>query len=83
MKKNTNADLFFICTDRPGCLLVLEQEFPRKIVHNGIHAKFNIDTISSFCDWYCLSQCNELILSGISSFSGEAMKIKDLDHVLV
>jgi hypothetical protein len=84
MKRETNVDLFFICSDRPGCMLALEQEFPKKLVYNNMSVNYEIDTVSAFCDWYCLSQCDKLILaSNLSSFSGEAIKVKNTEHVFV
>jgi hypothetical protein len=83
MKKETSADYFFICSDRPGCLLVLEQEFPQRLLYNNLSITYNIDSFNAFCDWYCLSQCSKLILTGISSFSGEALKVKNSSHVIV
>lgn len=81
--REVNADMFFVCSDRPGCMLVLEQEFPKKIIYNPLSVNYDVNTFAAFCDWYCLGQCNKLILSSLSSFSSEAKKLGGAEHMLV
>jgi hypothetical protein len=66
---------FFVCTDRPGCMLWLEQLFPQKILYNKLQIEYDVDVFQAFCDWYCLAHCRRMILSGPSSFSTEAAKL--------
>ena len=76
MKRFPATQKFFVASDRPGCYLNLEAEFPGRILHNRIAVEHDVDSDNAFLDWYCLSQCSKLVLSGISSYSGEAMKVR-------
>lgn len=75
MRAEPDNTSFFVCTDRPGCLLWLEQSFPKRIVYNKIQIEYDVDNFLAFCDWYCLAHCRKMILSGPSSFSTEAAKL--------
>jgi len=77
MRERPPETKFFICSDRPGCILWLEQEFPKRLIHNEMIIEYEVDYIHSFCEWYCLAACNEMILSSSSSFSHEAAKMND------
>jgi hypothetical protein len=83
MKLEPSSTQFFICSDRPGCILHLAQEFPNQIIHNGIGIEYEVNTFDAFCDWYCLSQCQKLILTQVSSFSGESIKVNNIPYVVV
>ena len=79
MKKQSKKTVFFVCSDRPGCILYLEQEFPGRIIYNpqtALRVETKVDTLGAFCDWYCLSRCDHLILTGVSSFSTEAIRYR-------
>jgi hypothetical protein len=72
MKAMPSDAIFFVCSDRPGCIEYLEDVFPGRIATNAWVDTFDNDAFGAFCDWYCLSMCSTLILSGTSSFSREA-----------
>ena len=72
MKAMPKDAIFFVCSDRPGCIEYLEDVFPGRIATNAWVDTFDNDAFGAFCDWYCLSMCSTLILSGTSSFSREA-----------
>ena len=72
MKAMPKDAVFFVCSDRPGCIEYLEDVFPGRIATNAWVDTFDNDAFGAFCDWYCLSMCSTLILSGTSSFSREA-----------
>ena len=77
MKNHKNV-VYFVCSDRPGCVLYLEQEYSGKLIYNpnALRIEHDVDTVSAFCDWYCLSQCDHLILTNVSSFSTEAIRYR-------
>ncbi len=81
--KNHKDAVFFICSDRPGCVLYLEQEYSGKLIFNpnALRIEHDVDTVSAFCDWYCLSQCDHLILTGVSSFSTEAIRYRGENNI--
>ena len=66
---------FFVCSDRPGCYNVLRQTFPGQIINNPVEIEYDAKALNAFCDWYCLAKCNQIIVTSISSFSGEAAKM--------
>ena len=72
MKTMPEDAVFFVCSDRPGCIEYLEDVFPGRIATNAWVKTFDNDAFGAFCDWYCLSMCSTLILSRTSSFSREA-----------
>jgi hypothetical protein len=72
MKAMPEDAVFFVCSDRPGCIEYLEHLFPGRIAKNAWVNTFDNDAFGAFCDWYCLSMCSTLILSSVSSFSREA-----------
>jgi hypothetical protein len=72
MQTMPEDSVFFVCSDRPGCIDVLEQTFPGRIVTNAWVDTSTNDAFGAFCDWWCLSRCKHLICSGMSSFSHEA-----------
>lgn len=67
--------VFFVCSDRPGCIDVLKKAFPGRIVTNAWVDTSTNDAFGAFCDWWCLSRCKKLICSGMSSFSHEAKRM--------
>ena len=69
---------FFVCTDRPGCLMFLEALFPNRVFYTSNKIEEKTDFIRGFCDWYCLGHCAKLLLSAPSSFSVEAAKLHDV-----
>jgi len=72
MKTMSEDTVFFVCSDRPGCIDVLERAFPGRIISNTWVDTSTNDAFGAFCDWWCLSRCQTLICSGMSSFSHEA-----------
>ena len=78
MRQEGSNKTFFICSDRPGCFLSLEQIFNKRILYNAIEVEYTANALNAFCDWYCLSHCSKIIASGVSSFSSEATKMKGL-----
>jgi hypothetical protein len=72
MRAMPDDAVFFVCSDRPGCIEYLEDLFPGRIATNPWVETFENDAFGAFCDWYCLTKCSTLILSGTSSFSREA-----------
>ena len=72
MRQAGDGAVFFVCSDRPGCLLNLEQFFPHRIIYNPIKVEHTMQTTTAFCDMVCLANCDRLIVSQISSFSTEA-----------
>ena len=79
LKKFGPQQTIFVSGDRVGCLLWLLQEFPDQIVYNerrDLVENKVVDSVTAFKDWWCLGECSKLVLSGISSFSGESMKRK-------
>jgi hypothetical protein len=81
MKAMPEDAVFFVCSDRPGCIEYLQDVFPGRIATNAWVDTFDNDAFGAFCDWYCLSMCSTLILSGKSSFSREAeMKSGAVTH---
>ena len=75
MRKMPPETVFFVCSDRPGCLAFLRAEFPGRVLSNDWVRTDENDAFGAFCDWYCLSRCSSLILSGSSSFSHEARHV--------
>ena len=72
MKAMPEDAIFFVCSDRPGCIEYFEDVFPGRIATNALVKTLDNDAFGAFCDWYCLSMCSTLILSRTSSFSREA-----------
>jgi hypothetical protein len=70
---------FFVCSDRPGCILAMEQAFPGRLIYNAITIEHDVDFVRGFCDWWCLAHCTKLLLSSASSFSIEAAKVRGLE----
>jgi hypothetical protein len=75
MKEEPDDVSFFVCSDRPGCLLSLEVVFPHRILHNGMSVEHDVNFEHGFCDWWCLAHCKKMLLTGPSSFSVEATKV--------
>jgi hypothetical protein len=83
MRAEGDNTVFFVCTDRPGCMLWLEQMFPKRILYNKIQIEYDVDVFQAFCDWYCLANCRRMILSGPSSFSTEAAKLYGAERIFL
>lgn len=75
MDKEPKDTMFFIATDRPACLLQFKVHFPRRILHNPLQTDPDVSTFTGFLDFWCLAHCSKLIISQISSFSGEAIRV--------
>jgi len=67
----------FICSDRPGCYQVLQSTFPGRIISNPVEIEYDANALNAFCDWYCLANCSQIIVTSISSFSTEAAKMNN------
>jgi hypothetical protein len=78
LKKQPDHVKFFVCSDRPGCLLYLETVFPNRVFYTSSKIEYETDFHRGFRDWYCLGHCKKLLLSAPSSFSIEAAKLKDV-----
>jgi hypothetical protein len=74
MRSFPPSALFFVCSDRPGCIAHLRAAFPDRVLSNEHVDTFENDSFGAFCDWYCLTRCSDLVLSGVSSFSTEVRK---------
>jgi hypothetical protein len=79
MEKEPAHIKFFICSDRPGCILSLEKKFPKRLLYNRISIDHDVNYIDGFCDWWCLAHCGKMLLSGPSSFSVEATKVNNVN----
>ena len=75
--KTYNQDVhFFVCSDRTGCLLHLYQLFPNRIISNVVEMETaEIDIYKSMQDFLALSECDEIMVTNVSSFSGEASMV--------
>lgn len=73
----SNASNFFICSDRPGCYKALNDAFAGRIISNPVEIEYDANALNAFCDWYCLANCSQIIVTSISSFSGEAAKMNN------
>jgi hypothetical protein len=78
MKKEPKHTKFFVCSDRPGCMLYLETMFPKRVFYTSSKIEYDTNFVRGFCDWYCLAHCKKLLLSAPSSFSIEAAKLNDV-----
>jgi len=74
--KEYPSHMFFVCSDRTGCYLYLHQMFPGRIIMNELYLETeHIDSNRGFIDFFCLSLCDEIIVTKISSFADEASRI--------
>lgn len=77
---------FFLATDSPKDQVLLQEQFPDRIVS---HPKTSLDRgdpraiQDAVIDLYCLAACRKLIGSYWSSFSDLAWKLRDIDKVIV
>ena len=78
MRKQGADAKFFVCSDRPGCMVFLESMFPQRVFYTSKAIERETDFVRGFCDWYCLGHCRKLLLSSPSSFSIEAAKLNDV-----
>jgi hypothetical protein len=79
MKTFPKDTCFFVCSDRVGCMIHLHQLFPGRIISNDVEMETTVlDIYKSMQDFLCLSECNEMIVSNVSSFSVEARTIHDI-----
>lgn len=75
MRSFPSSATFFVCSDRPGCIAHLRDVFGRdRVLTNENATTLENDAFGAFCDWYCLTRCSNLVLSGVSSFSIEVQK---------
>lgn len=79
MNKYDSSVKFFICSDRTGVLLYLYQKYPGRILMNPLIMQNDLPNSSyGFQDFLMLSKCDEIIATGIGSFSTEAYKIRNV-----
>jgi len=79
MQQYPPETMFFVCTDRTGCTLYLHQQFPDRVLMNDIYLETKVvNTYRGFVDFLCLSLCNEIVVSRMSSFADEASRIHDI-----
>tara|TARA_Y100000996_G_C22535895_1_gene648266 strand:- start:984 stop:2036 length:1053 start_codon:yes stop_codon:yes gene_type:complete len=70
---------FFICSDRTGVLLYLHQLYPDRILMNPLIIQNDLpNSLYGFKDFLMLSKCDEIIATGVGSFSTEAYKIRNI-----
>lgn len=79
--KTFDTSSFFVCSDRPGCYDDLQQMFPGRIINNPAEIEHEAKAFNAFCDWFCLSNCSKIIVTSISSFSGEAAKMNNVEVI--
>lgn len=83
MKEFPDTTTFFVCSDRPGCLLYLHQMFPNRILSNPPFIETRtIDTTVGMKDFVCLSHCTKILCSTISTFCNEASRVRDIPVIL-
>lgn len=78
-----NASKFFVCSDRPGCYKVLHDTFAERIISNPVEIEYDAKALNAFCDWYCLANCSQIIVTSISSFSTEAAKMNNAKVIAI
>lgn len=79
MDKYDSSVKFFICSDRTGVLLYLHQKYPGRILMNPLIVQNDLpNSFYGFQDFLMLSKCDEIIATGVGSFSTEAYKIRDV-----
>tara|TARA_Y100000389_G_C17470688_1_gene530392 strand:+ start:2471 stop:3430 length:960 start_codon:yes stop_codon:yes gene_type:complete len=79
MKKYPKDVKFFICSDRTGCMLHLYQLFPQRIISNSVDIETpKLDIYKGMQDFLALSECDEIIVTNVSSFSKEASMIRNI-----
>lgn len=80
MRKAPKDATFFVCSDRPGCLDVLREEFgsDRVVMSDPavVGARDSTDNLGALVEWYCLSQCDRILMSLSSSFGREAAFVR-------
>lgn len=77
MNRYDKSTMFFICSDRIGTLLYLYQKFPNRILMNPlVMPNKKPNSRVALQDLLTLSKCDEIIISGIGSFSFEASMIR-------
>lgn len=71
--------IFFVCSDRIGTLIYLYQKYPNRILMNPIVLQNELpDTAYGLKDLVALSKCDEIIATGIGSFSTESAVIRNI-----
>lgn len=75
--------LFFVASDRMGCIQRLHAEFPGRIMHLPAQVERELDTVRGMCDFVALAQCREILASGVSSFNHEAAKVRNVPRKTV
>lgn len=70
--------IFFVCSDRIGTLIYLHQKYPNRILMNPIVLQNELpNTAYGLKDLIALSKCDEIIATGIGSFSRECAVINN------
>lgn len=75
MRAYPSDTAFYVASDRPLCVDRLTHEFPGRVVHIPPHTEQVVDARRGMTEFLALSQCRELVVSSVSSFSREAAKI--------
>lgn len=84
MEQYDKSVKFFICSDRTGVLLYLHQIFPDRILMNPLIIQTEFPNSDyGFKDLFMLSLCDEIIATGIGSFSREASIVRDIPIKMV
>ena len=79
MKEYPDDTIFYVSGDRVGCVIHLHQLFPNRVISNDVEMETeHLDIYKSVQDFLSLSECDEIIVSNISSFSDEARRIRDI-----
>lgn len=70
---------FFVCSDRIGTLIYLYQKYPERVLLNPLVINTDLpDSKQGLKDFTRLSQCDEIIATGIGSFSVEAALVNNV-----
>ena len=78
MRKLPEDTIFFVCSDRPGCHMYIEQTFPKRVLRIPSPDTESMDVFRDYADFHCLSLCSHIIVSRISSFADEARRPHDV-----
>ena len=83
MKEYPPETIFYVASDRPGCLLQLKEIYGNRILHQPIEIESSTNSVRGMRDFVALSSCRELIISNVSSFSGEASRVNNIQRIRI
>lgn len=83
MNEYSPETIFYVASDRPGCLLQLKEIFGDRILHQPIEIESSTNSVRGMRDFVALSMCRELIISNVSSFSGEAARVNNIPRIRI